>query len=302
MSEAVTLSPLAALTSQRFDVRMIPVEQINEPFLPQRSKFADAEFEALVESISHNGVQVPLKVRPVGDRYEIVAGHRRFRASQVAGLRSLPCMVETLTDLEALRCMIAENTGREEPSDAEQGRHYLEICERFSLSEADVARMFGKSEEYVTLRCDLVRRFPEIAQANEEGAIIFGVAKQLARVNEYTYANTLRMDVATVTEEQREQIRKHRAMLLDLCVQQGATLRLATSYVEQWKRSILPMNAYDPNAGAPATAPQSVAPANRCACCGENSDQNALVPLYVHSWEKAALKNVLRAAGMFGYE
>jgi ParB/RepB/Spo0J family partition protein len=284
------------------EVVLIPLDLLDDPFLPQRSKFNDAEFAALVESISHVGVKVPLEVRPLGERFQIVAGHRRSRAAAVAGLTHVPCIVRELTDLEALRDMIAENSGREEPTDAEQGRHYLEICERFQLSEEAVARMFGKGETYVAQRCDLVRRFPELSEANESGAIAWGVAHQLARVNEYTYANTLRVDVSTVTDVQRESIRKHRAMLLDLCVQQGATVKLATSYVEQWKRSILPINAYDPNAGAPATAPQNVAPANKCACCGGDSDQNAMVVLYVHSWEKAALRGVLRTAGMFGYE
>jgi ParB/RepB/Spo0J family partition protein len=302
MGEAATGFMSAAPAAFKLDVRMISLDLLDEPFLPQRSKFNDEEFAALVESIAHNGVEVPLKVRPVGERFQIIAGHRRFTAARVAGLRDVPCMIESCTDLEALRKMIAENTGREEPSDAEQGRHYLEICERFSLDEVAVAKMVGKSESYVSERCRLVRRFPEIAAANEEGLLKWCTADQLSRVNEYTYAATLRMDVATIPEEKREQITRHRAMLLDLCVQQGATLRLATSYVDQWKRSIIPMNSYDPSLAAQATAPQSAMPSNRCACCGGDSDQNALVPLYVHSWEKAALKNALRAAGMFGYE
>ena len=292
----------AAGSAREIDARMIALDLIDEPFLPQRSKFADAEFAELVESIGRNGVEVPLKVRPVGERFQIIAGHRRWTAAKVAGLTYVPCIVEVCDDLEALRKMIAEKSGREEPSDAEQGRHYLEICERFQLDEAGVAQMVRKTEAYVSARCSLVRRFPELAEANESGAIKWGVADQLSRVNEYTYAHTLRIDPQTVTDEVRERIGKHRAMLLELCVQQGATTRLATSYVEQWKRSILPMNAYDPNAGAPASAPQNAQVENRCACCGERNEQAAMVILYVHSWEKAALRNVLRAAGMFGYE
>jgi ParB/RepB/Spo0J family partition protein len=283
-------------------VHLIPLDLIDEPFLPQRSQFKDAEFALLCESIGKNGVEVPLKVRPVGARFQVVYGHRRWKASQVVGLREVPCIVEVLTDLQVLSSMIAENTGREEPSDAEQGRHFLEIAERFSLSETEIGRMFGKSEFYVEQRCDLCRRFPELAEANENSAISFSVANELSRVNEYTLAKELRCDPASITDVQREQCRKHRLMLLGLCAQQGATIKLAKSYVEQWKRSLLPMNAYVENAGAPASVPQGVLPVDKCMCCGNDTDQNALVTLKVHSWEKAAVKNVLRAAGMFGYD
>jgi ParB/RepB/Spo0J family partition protein len=284
------------------DVRMIRLDLLDDPFLPQRSQFKDEEFSRLVESIGANGVEVPLKVRPIGDRFQVVAGHRRKRASEVCGLREVPCIVQELTDLEALCKMIAENTGREEPSDAEQGRHYLEIGERFHLTEEQIAGVVKKTVFYVSERMDLVRRFPELSEANENALISFSVANELARVNDYTAARELRCDVALLTDVQREQIRKHRLMLLGLCEQQGATIKLAKSYVEQWKRSLLPMNAYDPNAGAPASAPQNVVAGDKCMCCGNDTDQNALVILKVHSWEKAAVKNVLRAAGMFGYD
>ena len=302
MSESAAVSSAGPPAVSRREIVSISVDLIDEPFLPQRAKFADEPFAQLVESIAANGVQVPLLVRPVGERYQIIAGHRRFTAAKVAGLHALPCMIEECTDLEALRRMIAENTGREEPSDAEQGRHYLEICERFSLSEYDVAKMVGKSERYVTERCDMVRRFPELADANENGAITWIVADQLSRVNDYTYARELRIDVQTMTDEQREKVQKHRLMLLDLCVQQGANGRLARSYVEQWKRSIIPFNSYDPGLAMPASAPQAAAPANKCACCGSSEDQLALVPLWVHSWEKNAVKSALRERGMFGGE
>lgn len=302
MAEVARFPVAGVVNGTPLTVRMIPLDLIDEPFLPQRSQFKDAEFSLLVESIGAVGVEVPLKVRPVGERFQVVAGHRRKRASEVCGLREVPCIVQELTDLEALCKMVAENTGREEPSDAEQGRHYMDIAERFGLSEEQVAGVVRKTVHHVSERMELVRRFPEIAEANENALISFSVANELSRVNDYTAARELRCDVALLTDVQREQIRKHRLMLLGLCEQQGATIKLARSYVEQWKRSLLPMNAFDPNAGAPASAPQTVVAGNKCMCCGDVTDQNALVPLYVHSWEKAAVKNVLRAAGMFGYD
>ncbi len=148
------------------EFRQIPIGLLDEPLIPMREQFGDAPFQELVEDIGKNGITCPLKVRPIGERFRVVWGHRRFKAAQVNALRELPCLVEEMDDYTEVRQMISENTGREEVSDAEKGRHYCGLMEKFSLNIEQVAAMVGKSVQQVDERVAFVLCDPEIADAN----------------------------------------------------------------------------------------------------------------------------------------
>ncbi|HYL64459.1 MAG TPA: ParB/RepB/Spo0J family partition protein [Candidatus Methylomirabilis sp.] len=284
------------------EVRQIPVGQIDEPLIPMREQFGDAPFNELVEDIGKNGITCPLKLRIVGDRFRVVFGHRRFKAAQVCALREVPAIVEEMDDYAEVRQMISENTGREEVSAAEQGRHYLALQEKFGLNLEQLAAMVGKTVAFVDERISFVQCDAEIADANVAGLVSWSVAKELLRVNPYTWALALRCDVAACDEATRGKINQHRAFLLDLCIRCGATGKVARNYVDQWKNSLLPPNAYAPNGNGQPVAPPAAALAPRCIVCGRDNDPGNMVDLKVHHWERAAVLKILRNAGMEVFE
>jgi ParB/RepB/Spo0J family partition protein len=284
------------------EVVLVLLDLIDPPLIPMREQFGDAPFNELCEDIARNGITCPLKLRELGGRRRVVFGHRRFEAAKVCGLHEVPAIVETMTDAEEIRQMISENTGREEVSDAEKGRHYLGLMEHFKLDLKQVAAMVGKTEVYVDERISMVQCDPLIADANRDGLISWSVAKELLRVNPYTAALVFRSDVKEISEEQAKKFDQHRRFLLDLCIRCGATGKVARSYVDQWKNSLVSVQPYNPPAPGDAPAPPAAAMSERCIVCGRDSDPGNMVNLKVHHWEKSAVLKILRAAGMEVHE
>jgi ParB/RepB/Spo0J family partition protein len=281
---------------------MIPYELLVEPPFPMREQFGDMPFAELVESIRAHGVKQPLLVRPVNGNFEVMAGHRRYKASGVCALIELPCIVEECDDLKAVQTMIAENSGREDVTATEEGRFYEQLVERFKLSEEDLCRMVRKSADYVNDRLSLVRCDEDIANAVRDKLVNFTVAKELLRVNPWTAALVLRCPVDTVTPEQVAKIEAHRKFLLDLCVRCGATQRVTRSYVEQWKTSLVPLNPFSPANGTAVESQQTIMRMPRCIVCGRDADPQNMVDLKIHYYEKDKVLQVLRDAGFILYE
>ncbi len=284
------------------ELQKIRMELLDEPPRPIRVQFGDEAFKELCDSIRQKGVLEPLLVRPVNGRYEIMAGHRRFKAAGVCALGEVPCVVKDCTDEEAAQVMIHENTGREDVTAAEEGWFYLELVERFHLGEEDLCRMVKKSVGYVNERLDLVRVDPEVAQAVAERKINFSVARELLRVNHNSAALILRCPAQEIPEEKREAFAKHRLYLLDLCVRSGATARVARGYVEQWKASFVPVQPYVPENSSEAREASAATRQPRCLLCGRDADPQNMLDLKVHYWEKDGVLRILRSAGIEVYE
>jgi ParB/RepB/Spo0J family partition protein len=284
------------------EVLQVPLSLIDPPLIPMREQFGSTPFDELVEDIGKVGITCPLLLRDLGERKRIVFGHRRSEAAKVAGLTTVPAMVELMDDATEIRKMVSENTGREEVSDAEKGRHYLALMEALKFSIEQVASVVGKSVQYVDERVSFVQCDPEIADANRDGNVNWAVATQLLRVNPYTWALAMRCDVQLCDETMRGKIEAHRKFLLDLCIRCGATGKVAKSYVDQWRNSLVPVLAYEPSGNGDRVAPPAGAQAPRCIVCGRDSDPGNMVDLKVHHWERAGVLKILRASGIEVYE
>lgn len=118
------------------------------PRQPRTVFDADA-IEALAESIKSEGVVQPIIVRDSGDGYEIVAGERRWRAAQRAGLTTIPTIVRPLDEREAMIMALAENVAREDLNPVEQARAYAVLADELDLSQTEIARRVGKSRPAV---------------------------------------------------------------------------------------------------------------------------------------------------------
>lgn len=158
--------------------QMVPLAKLTPSAFQPRVRMDDAKVAELAASVAAKGVLQPLLVRPAGDRFEIVAGERRFRAAQKAGLSSVPVVVRELSDQETLEVAVVENLQREDLTAIEEAQAYRRLME-FGLDQAGVARAVGKSRSAVANTLRLLS-LPEGARtALEAGEISAGHARAI---------------------------------------------------------------------------------------------------------------------------
>jgi len=133
--------------------RKVPIEFLKPNPRNPRREFPDAELKELADSIKQHGVIQPIIVRPVRgaqDRFEIVAGERRWRAAQGAGLHEVPIVPVDVSDSDALEIAIVENVQREDLNAMEEAQGYHALANDFKRNQDDIARIVGKSRSHVT--------------------------------------------------------------------------------------------------------------------------------------------------------
>ena len=157
----------------------IPVEKIRAGGLQPRRTFSPGALEELVASIREKGVLQPLLVRPTPDGYELVAGERRFRAAEAAGLSTVPAVVRRLSDREALEAALVENIQRTDLNAIELAEGYQRLVRDFSLSQEQVAERGGKDRATVANTLRLLRLPPAVRQAVADGSLSAGHARAL---------------------------------------------------------------------------------------------------------------------------
>lgn len=187
----------------------IPLDRIDpSPYQP-RSQFAAKALEELAESLKVGGVVQPIVVRPVGDRYEVVAGERRLRASRIAGLEQIPAIVRTLSDQETLEVSLLENVQREDLNSLEQARAYERLSSEFALTQEDIARRTGKDRATIANLMRLLRLPREVQGMVEEGKLTAGHARALLRLEDSPGVQLVlarRMAARKVSVRQAEEI------------------------------------------------------------------------------------------------
>ena len=137
---------------ERVVVKPIPLVQISPNPDQPRKRFSEQELKELSESIKEKGVLVPIILRTVQNKpylYEIVAGERRYRAAQMAGLSEIPALVKTLTNQNAMEIALIENVQRENLNPIEEAEGYANLMEKCDYTMADVSKLIGKSESYI---------------------------------------------------------------------------------------------------------------------------------------------------------
>jgi len=167
----------------RKDTRTLPVAFLQPGRYQPRKSFDEQPLADLAASIKEKGVLSPILVRPIGaDRYEIVAGERRWRAAQIAKLHDVPVVVRELPDDQALEIAIIENVQRADLNAIEEGAAYEELITQFGRTQEDVAREVGKSRSHVANTIRLLK-LPEAVRAwVREGKLTAGHARTLLGV------------------------------------------------------------------------------------------------------------------------
>lgn len=144
-----------------------------------RTQFTEANLEELAQSIRANGVVQPIVLRQVGGRYQIVAGERRWRASQRAGLRRIPAVVKDVSDDKLLELALVENIQRQELNPIEEAKAYRKLIDTLGLTQEMVAERVGKDRTIITTSMRLLRLPGEIQRVIEEGGLSAGHGRAL---------------------------------------------------------------------------------------------------------------------------
>jgi ParB family transcriptional regulator, chromosome partitioning protein len=162
--------------------RRVPIEFLKPNPRNPRKNFVDAELDELAESIRQHGVIQPIVARPVRgapDHFEIIAGERRWRAAQRAGLHDVPIVPVEVSDNDALQIMIVENVQREDLNAMEEARGYHLLVDEFKHSVEDVAKAVGKSRSHVANMMRLTKLPNDVQEMISSGKLSAGHARAL---------------------------------------------------------------------------------------------------------------------------
>lgn len=158
----------------------IPLSEIVPNAEQPRKTFSHAELEDLVASIKEHGIMQPVVVTEKADGgYELIAGERRLRASQIAGLATVPAIVRMATGQEKLELALIENIQRQNLNPIEEAFAYRRLMDEFGLTQEDVAKKVGKSRPLVANMVRLLDLPEEIQKALMDGALSMGKARAI---------------------------------------------------------------------------------------------------------------------------
>ena len=180
-------------------VVFLPARSIRPNPAQPRKIFRQEALEELAESIRRHGILQPLSVRRVGAGYELIAGERRLRAGQLAGLTEIPCIVMTMDDQESGMAALVENLQRQDLDFIEEARGVAYLMDRFSMSQEQAARVLGKSQSGIANKLRLLRHSPPVLEALREGELTERHARALLRLSEET---TKLQAIAVIVKQQ----------------------------------------------------------------------------------------------------
>lgn len=160
--------------------RMIPIEHVSRnPNNPRRG-FEKSELEELAVSIRKHGIVQPVVVRTIGvDRYEIIAGERRWRSAQMAGLIEIPVLVRDVDDRTALEIAIVENVQRSDLNALDEAMGYEQLIAQYQYTQNDLGEVIGKSRSHVANSLRLLKLPQEVRDMLSAGSLSAGHARAI---------------------------------------------------------------------------------------------------------------------------
>lgn len=160
----------------------LPIASIvRNPDQPRKS-FDETQLSELSDSIKQNGVLQPILVRKKGDKYEIVAGERRYQASKLAGLKEIPAIIRDIDDAEVFQLALIENLQRSDLTPIEEARGYRQLLDTKGLTQEGLAKILSKSRSAIANTLRLIDLPQEVQDLMEEGQITPGHARAILAV------------------------------------------------------------------------------------------------------------------------
>tara|TARA_B100000497_G_scaffold36984_1_gene43305 strand:+ start:1119 stop:1961 length:843 start_codon:yes stop_codon:yes gene_type:complete len=165
-------------------VKEIMINDISAGRFQPRSNFDEGKLLELTDSIKNHGVISPILVREMGlNKYEVIAGERRLRASKKAGLETIPCLIDQKKDQDALESALIENLQREDLNAVEEARGYDRLKREFGLTQDEVASSTGKARSTIANSLRLLNLSPKVLDMLAAGQIEKGHAKLLVAMS-----------------------------------------------------------------------------------------------------------------------
>lgn len=167
-------------------VVFLPARAIRPNPAQPRTSFKEDALNDLAESIRQHGILQPLSVRRVGTSYELIAGERRLRAGQLAGLTEIPCIVMSMDDKESAMTAMIENLQRQDLDFVEEARGIAKLMDTWSMSQEQAARLLGKSQSAIANKLRLLRHSGPVLEALRQGGLTERHARALLKLPDET--------------------------------------------------------------------------------------------------------------------
>ncbi len=181
LSALISTDPLRADNDQ---IREIETDLIQPNSEQPRTTFDQAKLEELAQSIKSTGIIQPLLVRPRGGLFELVAGERRWRAAQLAGLARVPAIVREIPDEKLLELALIENIQRQELNPIEEANAYKRLIQSLGLTQDEVAQRVGRDRSFVTNYLRVLKLPTDIQRLIENEKLSFGHARTLLAIED----------------------------------------------------------------------------------------------------------------------
>lgn len=161
----------------------VPIEDIIPNRFQPRLNFDENSLKELSDSIKEHGIIQPLVLRRIGDKYEIIAGERRYKASKMAGLTSVPAIISTLDDKKSAEVAIVENIQRKDLSSIEEAKSYKALLDKGYLTQDELAKKMGLSQSAISNKLRLLSLSPMVQDALMKGKISERHARSLLQIS-----------------------------------------------------------------------------------------------------------------------
>lgn len=225
----------------------VPLDKIDGADLELREDLEDPDLEDLARSIGKLGLIHPPRLRREGDRFRVVAGGRRIRATRLLGWREVPAIVDDPGGPPAAEQSLVENLHRRDLNPVEEAAAFAALIAHHGYTPGQLARQIGRTPDYIETRGAILDWPEEIREALRRGEIKLAAARELAQVDDPA----------------------HRTYLLTWAIKQGATASLVASWVHDYKMQRVAAEARGGNYQSPGSNVQPPEPTLQCAFCAE---------------------------------
>ncbi|WP_416199043.1 MAG: Chromosome partitioning protein, ParB family [Sporanaerobacter sp.] len=169
---------------EKDNILSIDISQIKPNKNQPRKEFDEKSLKELSDSIKTYGVIQPIIVRKIGKNYEIIAGERRWRASKIAGLEEVPCLVKDVEEFESIKMALIENIQREDLNPIEEAKAFRELMDNYNLTQEEVSQIVGKSRSYIANSIRLLNLDKKTLDYIEEGSLSSGHGRALLSIGD----------------------------------------------------------------------------------------------------------------------
>ena len=191
----------------------VGIERLRPNQSQPRKTINQEKLNALAASIREKGILQPLLVRPLGDGYEIVAGERRWRAAQMAGLREVPVVIQEFGEQESLEAALIENLQREDLNPIEEALAYVELMKQWGLTQETLASRLGRNRSTIANTVRLLQLSPKVQRLVSQGGISAGHARALVPIGDFQLQEAMADEIVKKGLSVREAERRVKKIL-----------------------------------------------------------------------------------------